>query len=80
LLAKDRGAAAGAPQTVNYNTYALGRDGYFEMNLLTNSSTIDKDKASARDVLAAHAAHHLGLYGDLWFSFCVWLCDDDPHP
>jgi uncharacterized membrane-anchored protein len=53
MLAKDRGAAAGAPSTVNYNTYALGRDGYFEMNLLTSDDTIGKDKSAAHDVLAA---------------------------
>jgi len=37
---------------VNYNTYALGRDGYFSLNLLTRSGRIDKDKAAAHELLA----------------------------
>jgi uncharacterized membrane-anchored protein len=44
LKAIDRGAAADAPATVNYNTYALGRDGYFQINLLTSVATIEKEK------------------------------------
>jgi uncharacterized membrane-anchored protein len=53
LKAVDRGAAADVPATVNYNTYALGRDGYFQINLLTSVATIEKEKAYARAVLAA---------------------------
>ena len=53
LKAVDRGAAADAPATVNYNTYALGRDGYFQINLLTSVATIEKEKTYARAVLAA---------------------------
>ena len=53
LKATDRGAATDAPATVNYNTYALGRDGYFQINLLTSVATIEKEKPYARAVLAA---------------------------
>jgi uncharacterized membrane-anchored protein len=53
LKAIDRGAATDAPATVNYNTYALGRDGYFQINLLTSDTAIEKEKSHARAVLAA---------------------------
>jgi uncharacterized membrane-anchored protein len=39
--------------TINYNTYALGRDGYISLNLITTSSTVDADKPSAQELLAA---------------------------
>ncbi len=39
--------------TINYNTYALGRDGYISLNLVTTSSTVDADKPSAQELLAA---------------------------
>jgi uncharacterized membrane-anchored protein len=53
LKAKDRGAADTEAATVNYNTYALGRDGYFEINLMTSDKTIEADKTAAHTVLAA---------------------------
>ena len=53
LLAKERGLPTGESSTVNYNTYALGRDGYFVLNLVTNSTTVEKDKAHALRLLAA---------------------------
>jgi hypothetical protein len=36
MSAKDKGAPADAPVGINYNTYALGREGYVSMNLLTS--------------------------------------------
>lgn len=48
-----QGAPAGAPQSVNYNTYALGRDGYFSLDLISGSDTIAGDKHVARDLLAS---------------------------
>ena len=51
LKAVERGGAAGAEATVNYNTYALGRDGYFEINLLTGTNHIDQDKPIAHGLL-----------------------------
>ncbi len=53
LKAVDRGAAADQPSTINYNTYALGRDGYFQVNLMTTDRTIDKDKSAAYQVVDA---------------------------
>ena len=47
-------AEAGAPSksvTVNYNTYALGREGFVSLNLLTDSDRLATDKAHARDLL-----------------------------
>ncbi len=49
----ERGAAAGAPAIINYNTYALGRDGYFALNLLTDEAKVGSDKQSAHTLLAA---------------------------
>ncbi len=52
ILAKERGnATPGA--TINYNTYALGRQGYFELNLVTGENTIAEDKKHAGTVLAS---------------------------
>lgn len=42
-----------AERGVNYNTYALGRDGYISMNLVTGMNTIEADKPIARQMLAA---------------------------
>jgi uncharacterized membrane-anchored protein len=42
-----------APSTINYNTYALGRDGYFQINLMTTDKTIDVDKSQALKVVSA---------------------------
>jgi uncharacterized membrane-anchored protein len=49
-LARDKGAPSTEPQTINYNTYALGRDGYVSLNLVTDSAHIDDEKHIA-DVL-----------------------------
>ncbi len=54
ILAKERGnEAAGA--TINYNTYALGRQGYFELNLVTAEAYIAEDKKHAGTLLSALA-------------------------
>jgi uncharacterized membrane-anchored protein len=53
LKAVDRGAAVDQPSTVNYNTYALGKDGFFEVNLMTTDKTIEKDKSAAYQVVDA---------------------------
>lgn len=51
ILARDRGTTTAA--TINYNTYALGRQGYFELNLVTGEDTIGADKKHAGTLLAA---------------------------
>jgi uncharacterized membrane-anchored protein len=52
LLAKLKGQADDAPKGINYNTYALGRDGYFSLNLLSSSERIASEKAIAHELLA----------------------------
>lgn len=47
-----KGAAASEPKGINYNTYALGRDGYISMNLVTDLQSIESQKPVARALLA----------------------------
>jgi uncharacterized membrane-anchored protein len=49
----DRGSDASASANINYNTYALGRDGYFEVNLMTSEKEIAAEKSKAQQVLAS---------------------------
>lgn len=53
MSSREIGAPANAPQGVNYNTYALGREGYFSMNLVTGLNDLAKDKPSAHLMLGA---------------------------
>jgi uncharacterized membrane-anchored protein len=39
--------------SVNYNTYALGREGYFELNLVGSGETVTREKGRAKELLAA---------------------------
>lgn len=52
LSSKDKGAADNVATGVNYNTYALGREGYISLNLVTSMKTIEQEKAVARTLLA----------------------------
>jgi hypothetical protein len=52
ISSKDKGAAAGF-QGINYNTYALGREGYVSMNLVTELKQVEAHKPIARELLAA---------------------------
>lgn len=49
----DTDAKPGAETDVNFHTYALGRDGYFALDLVTGSSTVETYKDRAQTVLAA---------------------------
>lgn len=51
----DKGAPADADNTVNYNTYVLGREGYVSLNLITSTSQIEKQKPLAHTLLGAVA-------------------------
>lgn len=53
LSSKEKGAPADAERGVNYNTYALGRDGYISMNLVTALKKIDAERPVAHTLLAA---------------------------
>jgi uncharacterized membrane-anchored protein len=52
MLAKERGHET-EPATVNYNTYALGRQGYFELDLVTDEKDVAEDKKHAGIILSA---------------------------
>ena len=45
--------AAGSRPTINYNTRALGREGYLSLNLLTDGAHFDADKGEAARLLKA---------------------------
>lgn len=64
LASKTKGAPANAEQTINYNTYALGRKGYISMNLVTDLSTIESEKPIARKMLAALEFNEGNRYAD----------------
>jgi uncharacterized membrane-anchored protein len=42
-----------AEQSVNYNTYALGREGYVSLNLITARASVERDKPVANTLLSA---------------------------
>lgn len=50
-LAREKNAPQGQAQTVNYNTYALGREGYVSLNLVTDAEHINADKHVATELL-----------------------------
>lgn len=51
VAAKHKGAGADEDPTVNYNTYALGRDGYITLDLITQQSLVPKDKTAVLALL-----------------------------
>jgi uncharacterized membrane-anchored protein len=53
MLYKYKGDLDSAAKGINYKTYALGRDGYFSLNLLTNANDVGTDKVAAHTLLAA---------------------------
>ncbi len=53
MSSREKGAAAGEPQGVNYNTYVLGREGYFSLNLVTGLDNLPAHKPAAHAMLAA---------------------------
>lgn len=64
LASREKGGAAGADRGVNYNTYALGRDGYISMNLVTDLVKIDAERPVAHRLLAALAYNDGKRYAD----------------
>lgn len=51
LAAHDQGTPSGPQDLVNYNTYALGREGYFSMNMITDQRTVESLKPTAKTLL-----------------------------
>lgn len=52
-LVRRKGSGADDAGSVNYNTYALGREGHFELDLVTSTAVIEERKADAKALLAA---------------------------
>lgn len=55
MSSRHKGAAASDEQGVNYNTYALGREGYLSLNLVTGLKELPQHKGDAQDLLGALA-------------------------
>jgi uncharacterized membrane-anchored protein len=64
ISSKDKGAPADADRGVNYNTYALGRDGYISMNLVTDLREVEAQKPMAAQLLSALSYNEGKRYAD----------------
>jgi uncharacterized membrane-anchored protein len=64
LLSKQKDEPNSAVKGINYNTYALGREGYFSLNLLTSADRVAADKRAAHTLLAALAYNQGKGYED----------------
>jgi uncharacterized membrane-anchored protein len=64
MSSRDKGADASQEQGVNYNTYALGREGYFTMNLVTDLKDLTTFKPAAHGLLAAMTYNDGKKYAD----------------
>lgn len=53
MSVKTKGEPADAVAGINYNTYALGRDGYVSLNLLTSLDVVGRDKLEAQRLLSS---------------------------
>jgi uncharacterized membrane-anchored protein len=53
MASREIGAKPDDPLSVNYNIYALGRDGYFSMNMVTKMADLPALKSVAEQQLAA---------------------------
>ncbi|EGP45086.1 DUF2167 domain-containing protein [Achromobacter insuavis] len=51
VAVKHKGESANDNPTVNYNTYALGRDGYITLDLITQKNLVPKDKTAVLTLL-----------------------------
>ena len=64
MSSRHKGAAADEPQGVNYNTYVLGREGYFSMNLITGLADLPAHRPAAQGLLQALAFDDGKRYAD----------------
>jgi uncharacterized membrane-anchored protein len=53
MAARTKGDTDSSHQSVNYNTYALGREGFISLNLIAARERIEQDKPNAHTLLAA---------------------------
>lgn len=61
---RDKGAKADDRMGVNYNTYALGREGYISLNLVTALADLPQDKQAALQLLGALEFNQGRRYAD----------------
>ncbi|HEY1226019.1 MAG TPA: DUF2167 domain-containing protein [Ramlibacter sp.] len=61
---RDKGAKANDGMGVNYNTYALGREGYISLNLVTALADLPQDKQAALQLLGALEFNQGRRYAD----------------
>jgi uncharacterized membrane-anchored protein len=64
LAVASKGATSDQPQSVNYNTHALGREGYFSLNLVTSLDELTQRKPIAQTLLASLEFSHGKRYED----------------
>ncbi len=64
MAARRKGQPDESAQSVNYNTYALGREGYISLNLITAREAIEQDKPAAHTLLSALAFNDGKRYED----------------
>jgi uncharacterized membrane-anchored protein len=64
MSSRHKDAAANEAQGVNYNTYLLGREGYFSINLVTALVDLPAHKPAAQALLAALAFDDGKRYAD----------------
>lgn len=53
IASRSHGQPTDADNGINYNTYALGREGYFSLNLVTAQSRVAQHKPAAHTLLTA---------------------------
>lgn len=51
MVGRSKGEVNEANYGINYNSYALGREGYFIVNLVTSYTSIEQDKVHAKTIL-----------------------------
>lgn len=61
---RDKHPAEDSGAGVNYNTYQLGREGYYSMNLVTDLASVEAEKPIARQLLAGLSFNEGKRYGD----------------
>lgn len=64
VSSRAKGAPAAADNGINYNTLALGREGYVSMNLVTGLKEVEAQKPIAQTLLAALAFDEGKRYAD----------------
>jgi len=64
MSSREKGSTDADDQGVNYNTYLLGREGYFSMNLVTGLKELPAHKPEGQAMLAAVNFNEGQRYGD----------------